>query len=264
MRRLALALVAAVVLVLAGCGGDDDAGTAASPTPTEASAPELSGEVVVLAAASLTETFETLGDEFEASHPGVTVTYSFGPSSGLAAQILQGAPADVFAAANTSTMQQVVDGDLASEPTIFVRNVLAIAVPPDNPAGIEELADIADPAVVLALCADEVPCGSAAQQVLTAAGLTVVPDTYEQDVKAVLTKVTLGEVDAGLVYRTDVAAAGDDVVGIDFPEAEDAVNDYPIVALDEAPNAEAALAFVDFILSPEAATVFEEAGFALP
>ncbi len=263
MRRVVVALSAASLLTLAGCGADND-GADAAGSPSSASESALSGTVVVLAAASLTETFEELADEFEAAHPDVTVELGFGPSSGLATQILQGAPADVFAAANTSTMQQVVDGGRASDPTIFVRNVLAIAVPPDNPVGIEGLADIADPAVVLALCAVEVPCGSAAQKVFDSAGLTVVPDTYEQDVRAVLTKVTLGEVDAGLVYRTDVAAAGDDVVGIDFPEADQAVNDYPIAALGEAPNPEAAQAFVDFILSAEAATVLEEAGFELP
>jgi molybdate transport system substrate-binding protein len=263
MRRAVLAVSAAALLAIAGCG-DDDNGADAASAPTLSSESELSGTVVVLAAASLTQTFEELADDFEAAHPDVTVELGFGPSSGLATQILQGAPADVFAAANTSTMQQVVDGGLASDPTIFVRNVLEIAVPPDNPAGIEGLGDIADPAVVLALCAVEVPCGSASQRVFEEAGLTVEPDTYEQDVKAVLTKVTLGEVDAGLVYRTDVAAAGDDVAGIDFPEADEAVNDYPIAALREAPNPEAAQAFVDFILSAEAATVLEEAGFQLP
>ncbi|MET0740056.1 MAG: molybdate ABC transporter substrate-binding protein [Candidatus Nanopelagicales bacterium] len=264
MRRAFVAASAVALLVLAGCGADDEGGDAAA-SPSSPSESALHGTVVVLAAASLTDVFEELADDFEAANPEVTVELGFGPSSGLATQILQGSPADVFAAANTSTMQQVVDGGLAAaDPTIFVRNRLAIAVPTDNPAGVDALADLADPEVVLALCAVEVPCGSAAQKVFDSAGLTVEPDTYEQDVRAVLTKVTLGEVDAGLVYRTDVAAAGDEVVGIEFPEADEAVNDYPIATLGETPNPEAAQAFVDFILSAEAATTLEEAGFDPP
>ena len=219
----------------------------------------------MFAAASLTETFTELGDAFTADHPDVTVTFSFGGSSGLAAQVASGAPADVFAAASGTTMATVVDaGGGAGEPTVFARNVLQLVVPAGNPAGVTGLEDLTDPDLTIALCAPEVPCGSAAEKVFAAAGLTPAPDTLEQDVRAVLTKVELGEVDAALVYRTDVLAAGDSVEGIDLPGSADAVNDYPVVVLAESPNPDAAAAFVDLVLSAEGRDVLTGAGFQAP
>jgi molybdate transport system substrate-binding protein len=253
--RRAVGLALALPLVaLAGCG--DDGATDESP---------ISGRVVVLAASSLTESFSALGKAFEARHPGATVTFSFAASSELATQIEQGAPADVFASASRTTMALVSDtGGTADEPVVFVRNTLEIAVPAGNPAGVTGLADFAKEDLVIALCAPEVPCGAAAEEVFAAAKLTPKPDTLEADAKATLSKVTLGEVDAALVYRTDVLAAGDKVEGIDFPEAAGAVSDYPIAVLADAPDPEAAQAFVDLVQSAAGGKVLAEAGFQLP
>ena len=252
-------------LSVAGCGGDGDRpGDGTASSAGSASAASL-GTVTVLAAASLTEAFTTLGDQLEKDHPGTSVKFGFAASSELATQIISGAPADVFASASPSTMEQVVQaGAAAGEPVVFVRNRLQIAVPAGNPAGVTGLADFATKDLKIALCAPEVPCGDAADRAFDAAGVTPAPDTLEPDVKAVLSKVSLGEVDAALVYRTDVIAAGDQVEGIDFPEAGDAVNDYPIVVLADAPNADGATAFVDLVESPRGAALLRKAGFEQP
>ena len=258
MRRTAtVALVATTVFVLAGCA------SSAEPSAAQ-SDPALTGTVTVFAAASLTESFSAIEKQFEERNPGVDVVLNLGGSSTLAEQIVQGAPADVFAAANPQTMKTVVDASLATEQTIFVTNTLEIVVPAGNPGGVTGLADLARPELAIALCAQEVPCGAATEQAFAAAGLSAAPDTLEQDVKAVLTKVRLGEVDAGIVYRTDVKAAGGDVVGIPFDEAADVVNDYPISTLTDAPNPTVAKAFVEFVLSDAARSVFDEAGFGVP
>lgn len=253
-----VAAMLAVTAGLAGCGSGDESSASAGTG-------EISGTVTVFAAASLTETFTTLGKDFEAAHPGVKVVYSFGGSSALAQQIEQGAPADVFASAAPANMQQVVDaGEIDGKPVTFVSNRLEIAVPKGNPGHITGLADFGRSEPKLALCAEQVPCGAAAKKVFEAAGITPQPDTREQDVKAVLTKVTLDEVDAALVYRTDVKAAGDKVEGIDFPESAEAINTYPIAPLAKAPNAKAAAAFVDYVKSDQVKQVFAAAGFETP
>jgi molybdate transport system substrate-binding protein len=260
-RRAALVAAVVPLIALAGCGGGDEA----DPTSSSTAGSGISGKVVVLAASSLTETFTELGEAFEDLHPGTTVTFSFAASSELATQIEQGAPADVFASASPTTMALVSDaGDTADEPVTFVRNTLEIAVPAGNPAGVTGLADFAKKDLVIALCAPEVPCGAAADKVFAAAKLTPKPDTLEADVKATLSKVTVGEVDAALVYKTDVLAAGDKVEGIDFPEAADAVNDYPIAVLADAPNPKAAQAFLDVVQSAAGGKVLAEAGFQVP
>lgn len=258
VRKLGAAAAAlAITAAPAGCGSDDTSATAGSD--------QISGTITVFAAASLTETFTELGHQFEAAHPGVHVVNSFGGSSSLAQQIMQGAPADVFASAAPANMQQVVDaGEVTDQPATFVRNRLEIAVPEGNPGHITGLADFGNPDPRLAVCAVQVPCGAAAQKVFDAAGITPRPDTREQNVKAVLTKVELDEVDAGLVYRTDVQAAGDKVEGIDFPESAKVVNTYPIAPLAKAPNAAAADAFVEFVHSAQAKKVFAAAGFDTP
>jgi molybdate transport system substrate-binding protein len=260
--------LAGAVALLAACGGSTESSTTDTASGVSAAAPAadtVGGDVAVFAAASLTEAFTEIGPAFEAANPGVEVTFNFGASSALAQQITAGAPADVFAAASPATMATVTDaGDAQGEPTVFVRNRLQIAVPAGNPAEVTGLADFADTDKTIALCAQQAPCGSAAIKAFAAAGIEPAPDTLEQDVKATVTKVELGEVDAALVYRTDVQAAGDAVEGIDFPEAEQAVNDYPIVTLAEAPNAEAAQAFLDYVLSPGGRQVLEAAGFERP
>ncbi|CAN5439258.1 molybdate ABC transporter substrate-binding protein [soil metagenome] len=251
-----VALVAAALLLLAGC-----ASPAPEPTPT-ASGDELIGTVTVFAAASLTESFESIKQVFAEQHPRVQVTFNFGGSSGLATQILEGAPVDVFVAASDATMKTVTDAAVnESVPIAFASNTLQIAVPAGNPGNVTELEDLADRKLIVALCAVEVPCGAASQTVFELAGVTPAPDTIEQDVKAVLTKVELGEVDAGLVYRTDVLAAGDAVAGIEFPEAADAVSTYSIVQLAGNKGADALIAL---LLSAEGRAILDAAGFGTP
>jgi molybdate transport system substrate-binding protein len=267
MRSLLVPL-AAVVLGLAGCGGgtspDAPAGehegrSDGTPLPT------LSGTLTVFAAASLTDVFTEFGDELMEEHPSLEVRFNFAGSSALATQIVQGAPADVFASANPAQMTVVTEEELqAGEPEVFARNVLQIAVPAGNPAGVTGLRDFAREEPALAVCAPDVPCGVAAEQVFEVAGVTAVPDTLEEDVRAALTKVELGEVDAALVYASDVDSAGDAVEGIEFPEAGEAVNDYPICALGDAPNPEAAAAFVDLVLSEAGQRTLRDAGFREP
>ncbi|MEV5334308.1 molybdate ABC transporter substrate-binding protein [Streptomyces werraensis] len=224
-----------------------------------------SGTLTVFAAASLKESFTELGERFEKDHPGTEVTFNFNGSDSLAAGIVGGAPADVFAAASSSTMARVTDEKLtAGEPVTFARNRLAVATAPGNPHGIDSLEDLAAPGLKVVLCDGTVPCGAAARKALAAAGVEVTPASYEQDVKSALTKVRLDEADAAVVYRTDVRAAGDTVDGVDFPEAAQAVNDYPIARLENAPNAPAADAFVAFVTSPEGQKVLGKAGFLAP
>ncbi|MGA5759707.1 molybdate ABC transporter substrate-binding protein [Nonomuraea bangladeshensis] len=263
LSRWAITLPVALALAgLSGCGSGEPAATSAS-----GSAPAAGGgakEVTVFAAASLTGTFTELGRTFEAAHPGTTVRFNFGSSATLAQQIVQGAPADVFAAASPATMKTVTDASLAASPVTFVRNKLQIAVPKDNPAKVDELKDLTDAKVKVALCAEQVPCGAAAVKALDAAGLKVTPVTLEQDVKATLTKVELGEVDAALVYRTDVIASAGKVTGIEFPEADQAINDYPIATLAKAPAGDLAGQFVDLVLSQQGEDVLTKAGFEAP
>lgn len=264
-RRVPVVALAAglSLALLAGCGSSGDG--AATPTGSAGSpAGGLSGQITVFAAASLTGSFTELGKKFEAAHPGTKVNFSFGPSSGLATQIISGAPADVFASAATKNMDQVVEGKAAGTPATFAKNVMQIAVPAANPAKIDELRDLAGKEVKVAVCAEEVPCGAGARAVFANAGLKVTPVTQEVDVKATLTKVQLGEVDAGVVYVTDVLAAGDKVKGVDIPAEVNASTSYPIATLTASKNAALAKAYVDYILSSEGAQVLTGAGFQRP
>jgi molybdate transport system substrate-binding protein len=224
----------------------------------------VSGTVTILAAASLTEAFTTIGKMFEAAHSGVTVKLSFGASSTLAQQINNGAPADVFASAATKNMTQVADKGGASNPKNFVQNEMEIAVPPNNPANVATIADLAKPEVKVALCQIQVPCGATAETVFVNAKVVVKPVTREADVKATLTKVELKEVDAGVVYVTDVKAAGTKVKGVVIPADINASTEYPIAALTKAPNPAGAQAFVDYVLSAPAQQVLTAAGFSAP
>lgn len=267
-RRTLQASAAGVValLALSACSSSDDTSPAKSDSSASASASDkVSGTVTVFAAASLKESFTELGKEFEAAHPGTKVTFNFGGSDSLAASITGGAPADVFAAASPKTMQIVTDaGDAEGTPATFVRNQLEIATLPGNPDGISSLKDLTKSGLKVVLCDKEVPCGAAAQKALDARKLKLTPVSYEQDVKSALTKVELKEADAAVVYKTDVKAAGDKVEGVDFPESADAVNDYPITLLKDAPNAEAAKAFIALVQSAEGQNVLTEAGFLNP
>ncbi|GAA3895944.1 molybdate ABC transporter substrate-binding protein [Streptomyces lacrimifluminis] len=255
---------AAALLALSACSSADGSASSGSPASTSASE-KPSGPVTVFAAASLKEGFTALGKEFEERNPGTKVTFSFSGSDSLAASITGGAPADVFASASSRTMKIVTDAkDAAGTPATFVRNQLEIATLPGNPDRITSLGDLARPGLKVVLCDKEVPCGAAAQRTLDAGGLKLTPVSYEQDVKGALTKVELKEADAALVYRTDVKAAGDRVEGVEFPESAEAVNDYPIVLLKDAPNADAAKAFIDLVRSAAGRQVLTAAGFLQP
>ncbi|MDT0274517.1 molybdate ABC transporter substrate-binding protein [Blastococcus goldschmidtiae] len=247
MRRR-VALCTATVL-LAGCGtsGDDQGGT-----------------LTVAAAASLTDVFTELGAVLEDQRPGLEVRFTFAGSATLAAQLLQGAPADVFASADERQMAVVTGAGLAADPEIFAANALTIAVPEGNPAGVTGLADFAREELTLAVCATQVPCGAAAAELLDVAGVEAVPDTYEEDVRAALTKVALGEVDAALVYVTDARSRADAVDVVEVPEAASVVTVYPVCVLADAPRPEAAQAFVDLVLSAEGRRILADAGFRPP
>ena len=257
------AAVAVGAVAMAGCGSSGAGSGSGGGTPATSTG-GVTGRITVFAAASLTSAFTGLGKQFEAAHRGTTVRFSFGPSSGLAEQIGQGAPADVFASASGTIMDQVVAADAAADPTTFARNAMEIAVPAGNPAGITGLADLTKPGVKVALCQAQVPCGRVARQVLANAALTVRPVTEEVDVKATLSKVQLGEVDAGVVYVTDVLAAGDKVTGIEIPADVNASTSYPIAALTGSKNAATAQAFVDYVLSADGAAALAGAGFRKP
>ena len=272
MRMRALLVVPLAALALSACGAssDESGGSAATSSSSAAvSDGDLSGTLTVFAAASLTDVFTELGDQLMADNPDLDIRFNFAGSSALATQITQGAPADVFASADETQMAKVTDAGLAVDPEVFAQNHLMIAVPPDNPAGIgppegagsPSLADLVPDDFLLAVCAPQVPCGAAAAKVLDAAGLGDAPDTFEDDVRAVLTKVELGEVDAGLVYVTDVRAAGDKVLAYTFSESEIAIGRYPVTVLADGPNPAAAQAFVDLVHSDAGQQVLGNASF---
>lgn len=257
LRRSATALFAAAVLTLTGCAG---AAEAPSSAPSESAAEStLSGDLTVYAAASLKGAFDAIAEEFTAENPEVTVSPVYDGSSTLVTQIVEGAPADVFASADEANMDKAEDAAVDAE--LFASNTLVIAVPAGNPGDVKALADLAD--VTTVLCAPEVPCGAASAKLLTAAGVTVDAASLEQNVTAVLTKVAAAEADAGLVYATDVV--GRDDVEVIVPEgAEDVVNHYPIAALADAPNPDAAEAFVAFVLSDAGQKILADFGFGKP
>jgi molybdate transport system substrate-binding protein len=242
--------ILAVATLLAGCGG--------------APGDERGSTLTVFAAASLTDVFEELGARLEAQRPGLEVRFTVAGSSTLAAQLVQGAPADVFASADAEQMQVVTDARIAAEPTVFATNVLTIAVPEGNPAGVTGLADLAREELTVALCAPEVPCGAVAGRLLRAAGVDARPDTLEADARAALTKVELAEVDAALVYVTDAASRPEAVDAIDVPEADAAVNEYSVAVLTDAPEPGAARAFVDLLRSADGRRALADAGFREP
>lgn len=271
MRRfLAISSVVAAVFAVA-CGDDgsagDDARTAAEPgsatrAPEGDPAPE--GTITVFAAASLTDAFADVAESFEEANPGVSIDLNFAGSSSLREQILDGAPADVFASANESNMDQLIDAGEVDSSQVFATNSLQIVVPAGNPAGISSLEDFADGDLLVGLCAEEVPCGEFGRRVLDAAGVTPSVDTDEPDVRALLTKVEAGELDAGLVYVTDVVSAGDGVEGIDIPEEFNVVASYPIGTVASTENPDAASAFVDFVVGDEGMAILEQYGFGRP
>lgn len=290
MRKIpGLVLVALACVVLTGCGssasgpptsattpaagGSDSASTAgtsntgseAGGSTTEGSGPAITGTVTVYAASSLKKSFDAIAAEFLQAHPGSKVQISYDGSSTLVTQLTGGAPADVFASADEKNMTKLTAAGLqGAAPTLFASNTLQIAVAPGNPKKIAGLADLAKAGVITVLCAPEVPCGSAAHTALDAAKVTVEPASEEQNVTAVVTKVSTREADAGLVYKTDVSASDGKVDGVVFPESAQAVNKYPIVVLRAAPNSAGAKAFIDLVVGPEGQKVLAGFGFAGP
>jgi molybdate transport system substrate-binding protein len=255
MGVLAICL-AVVALLAAACG------SSSSATKTTAAADKPSGTVVVFAAASLSDAFNTIGKQFEQANPGVTVKFNYAGSSSLATQITQAAPADVFASADTKSMDTVTNDHLADGiPQVFTRNTLEIMVQPGNPKHISSVADLAQSGVSVAVCAPSVPCGMYADEVFSKAGVTVHPVTQETSVSSVVTKVTLGQVDAGMVYTTDVLAAGSKAAGVKIPSDQNVIAEYPIAKLKDAPNPDGATAFVNYVLSSAGQKVLASDGF---
>lgn len=278
-RRLLVPLTL-LALVAAGCGSDsnDSAGTTGAPATeapattaaatTEApatSTPAVAGDITVFAAASLTDSFNAVGDAFTAANPDAKATFSYDASSALVQQITQGAPADVFASADTANMDKLTAASLnGTEPVIFATNLLQIIVAPGNPKGITGVADLANPALKVVVCAPEVPCGAYAKQIFDKAGVTVTPVSLEQNVKGVVTKVTAGEADAGIVYQTDVTAAGTKAAGVDIPEDINVVAKYPIATVKTSTNQDADQAFIDFLLGDDGQAIMAKYGFGSP
>jgi molybdate transport system substrate-binding protein len=267
VRRLSAAAAAGVLVLLAagagaGCGSDSGSpgggGTSGASGTSEQN-------LTVFAAASLKSTFTTLGQQFEEGHTGTKVAFNFAGSADLVTQLQQGAPADVFASADTKNMTKATGDDLVDgTPTAFASNTLEIAVPPDNPAGVASFADLARPGVKVVVCAAAVPCGSAAEKIETASGIGLRPVSEETSVTDVLNKVQTGEADAGLVYVTDIRSAGAKVTGIPFPESKEAVNQYPIATLTGSKNQTLAKQFIELVTGPEGQRVLAGAGFAKP
>ena len=260
-----VALLAVLGLVAGACGGDDGPLDDATPGPgASTSASSVAGSIDVLAAASLTAAFGALVEAFEEANPEAEVAVSFAGSSALATQIREGAPADLFASADTATMDKLVtDGLVTGEPRVFATNRLAIIVEPGNPLGIEALADLGEPEVLYVTAAPEVPIAKYSSAALAAAGVTVAAVSLEPDVKGIVAKVTNGEADAGIVYATDVIAAGDEADGIDLPGLE-VVATYPAAVLSDAGDPEVAEAFLAFILSDPGQAILADFGFGAP
>ena len=264
MRILVATVATSAALLLSACGGNSATEPGGSASGSE-SAAGGGQTLTVFAAASLKGTFTELGQQFESAHSGTKVTFSFAGSSDLVTQIQQGAPADVFASADTKNMDKATaDNLIKGDPVNFATNTLEIAVPPDNPAKVDSFDDLANPDVKVVVCAPQVPCGSAAQKVETATGVTIKPVSEENSVTDVLNKVISGEADAGLVYKTDVQSAGDKVKGVDFPESSEAVNVYPIGVLAASKNPDLAQQFVDLVKGEQGQQVLTAAGFGKP
>lgn len=263
IKRLWTTILLAVLLVVAGCGSDND--RVVTGAGSTLGTGQVEGSVLVFAAASLSDAFRDIGAAFERGNPDAAVQLNLAGSSTLREQILEGAPGDVFASANESNMAAVEEaGEVGGPVNIFARNRLQIAVPMGNPGQIRGLADFGREELLVGLCAEGVPCGAFAREALAKAGTRPAIDTNEPDVRALLTKIGADELDAGIVYVTDIVAAGDRVEGIEIPDDENIVAEYPIAALTATRNPDGAAAFVAFVLSSEGRAILADHGFGLP
>ena len=255
-----VAAVAAVIgVAVAGCGSSDNA---SSPTATSG---VDGGKLIVFAAASLKKPFTEIGEQFKTENPGSDIEFNFAGSSDLVTQLTQGAPADVFASADSKNMDKAATADLlAGDPVDFASNTLTIAVAPGNPKKIVSFRDLTQPGLAVVVCAPQVPCGSAREKVEKATGVQLNPVSEESQVTDVLTKVTSGQADAGLVYVTDAQGAGDKVTAVPFPESAEAVNTYPIAALKQSKHQDLAGRFIDLVTGEAGQKVLNAAGFAKP
>ncbi|MFD9034145.1 molybdate ABC transporter substrate-binding protein [Streptomyces sp. NPDC059567] len=261
-RAAAAALTAALLVPLAACGNDDTKKAAGGSTASGSASAAPKADLTVLAAASLTDVFKTAGAAYEKAHPGTKITFSFAGSQELVAQVSQGSPADALVTADTKSMGKV-KADTGT-PTVIAKNRLVIATGEGNPHKVDDLKDLADTKLKVVLAAPEVPAGKYSKQILDAQKITVKPVSQEPNVRAVLSKVQLGEADAGLVYRTDAESAKDKVDAVEIPDAQNAVAQYPAATLKGSKNAEAAAAFVAWLSSPEAQKILQDAGFQKP
>jgi molybdate transport system substrate-binding protein len=264
MRRIAVMAAGLAAIAVAGCSSSGSGSSSSSASSSPSASASSTGTITVFAAASLMGTFTQLGNQFDAAHPGDTVKFSFGPSSGLATQITSGAPADVFASAAPANMDSVVKAGDASNPEDFAKNTMEVATPPKNPGKVTSVNDLAKKSVKVALCQPQVPCGVVAAEVFKNAGIKVKPVTLQPDVKSVLTQVELGSVDAGMVYVTDVMAAGTKVKGVTIPASDNASTLYPIATISSSKHKSEAQAFVAYVLSPAGQQVLTAAGFKKP
>lgn len=246
MFRLIGALVAAVVvsLTIAGCGAEDD-----------------QDSLLVLAASSLTDAFDAMETAFEAANPGVDVEISVAGSSSIGVQIEQGAPADVVALADTVPMDALAEAGLVENPSRFATNSMVLAVPSENPGDVVGLEALSDSALLIGVCAPQVPCGRYAQEVLDAAGVDASLDTEEPDVRSLAGKIASGELDAGLVYATDVGSMPDRLVAIPLPDGVDVRADYPIAIVSDTGDRDSAGHFIDFVRSTAGQAILADAGF---
>lgn len=276
--KLLFALLLASIMFVTGCGDDDTTTTDSSADPADSSTSttaggssttagsDLEGTITVSAATSLTDAFTEIADDFTAANPDVEVTFNFESSTTLSTQILEGAPADVYASADEANMALLTAGDLVSHgPEVFTRNELVIVTKPGNPEGISTVADLAD-AGVISLCGEDVPCGKYAQEVLDNAGVTIPESsvTRGQNVGATLTAVAEGDAVAGIVYVTDAASAGDAVEAISIPADINAIAVYPIGVIETSENSTVAEAFMSYVLGEEGQAILADHGFLPP
>jgi len=258
---LVIALLALLGLVAAACGSDNSGSASATTTTAKA----VTGDITVFAAASLTESFKEIGAAFTKANPGAEATFSFDASSALVQQITQGAPADLFASADTANMDKLtMPGLNGTAPVVFATNLLAVIVAKGNPKGITGVADLANTDLRLVICAAEVPCGKYANQIFTTAGVTVNPVSLEQNVKGVATKVTAGEADAGIVYTTDVIAAGGKADAVAIPANINVIAKYPIASVKTSTKTDVDAAFITFLAGTDGQAILAKYGFGQP